>query len=205
MNHDKQLRKTFDEASVADLVPGFDPDAGWQEVCKGLKPVRKRIPLSRYLPYAAAIAAVLLLLVRQKEDTSLTLVAFRSVVVKMPQPEQHPGQLAPLPDHPQLATRPVHHAATPHTAPASTSAPLPEDTAKMPLAAAATVSPAASLPVRHYADIAPVQPAAEEQHIAGGQKKGFWRSRIARRRIAPQTGTKEEAPIRGLMYALNKE
>ncbi|MBL7711823.1 MAG: hypothetical protein JNL13_05140 [Chitinophagaceae bacterium] len=205
MKHDKQLRKTFDEAQVNDLVPDFDPDAGWEEVSRRLKPGRRRIALNRYLPYAVAVAAVLLLLVRQKENASFTLVAFRKDATPVQQPERQARPVLPPPDHSTLAAKPLTHPAALPAAPVVNPVPLPVDTGDRFIVVEASTVLKEALPVKHYADIAPVLPAAEELPVAGGQKKGFWRSRIARRRIAPQTGTKEEAPIRGLMYALNKE
>ncbi|HTN17801.1 MAG TPA: hypothetical protein VL092_08985 [Chitinophagaceae bacterium] len=209
MNHDKQLRKTFDEASVADLVPSFDPDAGWHDVSKRLKPQRKQVSLSRYLPYVAAVAAVLILLLRQKDSSSLTLVAFRSVPAQ--QAERQAGQAvagggALLAHDDQVRnTVPVSH---PEAAPASAvPAPAPslQDTTEIIVAVAVSEPQKVSLPVKHYTDIVPVHPVAEDDPVVSRQKKGFWHSRIARRRVTPQTDIKEEAPIRGLIYALNQQ
>lgn len=205
MNNDKQLRATFDKASVEDLVPGFDPAAEWQELSKRLKP--QQVSLSRYLPYVAAVAAVLLLLLRQKDSSSLTLVAFRNVPVQQAERQAEQvvaGRNTLLAQDGQARNAvPVNHPEVASAVPAAVAS--LQDTTAIIVAAGAPERQNESLPVKHYADIIPVQPVAEEDPVVSRQKKGFWHSRIARRRITPQTDTKEEAPIRGLLYALNQQ
>jgi hypothetical protein len=51
---DKRLKDKMSEASLKDLMPGFDPEAEWQQLHQKLRPARKKIAIPVWA-YAAAM------------------------------------------------------------------------------------------------------------------------------------------------------
>jgi hypothetical protein len=210
---DQQLRKTMEDADPGELIPGFDPDKGWQAVQqKSKQRPRLLFWMKKTLPYAAMLVLGILLSgiivpVLHRGDKNLVAIRLiRAPVVLKDTVASVKQALTFTPaSRPKLKkaryTPGEHWDEHPDTGmPAGI--PVPE--IPVPEIAQAAAVPI-SLPVRHYIDVVEnATPAPGLYYAAQKQKRRFLRSRIARQATEMETPRKEELPLRGLLYALNQ-
>lgn len=55
---ERQMKEEIEQASIQDLMPGFDTEMEWQQLNKKLHPVTRQVPIIRWFYAAAAIALI---------------------------------------------------------------------------------------------------------------------------------------------------
>lgn len=166
-NLDSSIRQKIDEASLKELMPGFNPEALWQQVSEKVQPRRNRVIPWRRATYAGSLAAGILLawffLFRDTRDAgpARPLEPTEQVTrVSPPPPSALPAPATTRPEPPAPSTAPATIPAPSHTAAAPSLAQQPVTTPTKRTAPQALPDPVvAAAPTTPEPQPQPVSPA----------------------------------------------